>query len=231
MLHVDLTRRAVAEFTGTALLLAAVIGSGIMAQRLCAGNAGLMLLANALATGGALVALIAAIGPISGAHFNPLVSLGEALRGAIGWADLAAYIPAQFLGAAVGAILANVMFGLPAVFFSHHERSGGAQMLSEAVATFGLLAIICGCARRGSALTPVAVAGYIVGAYWFTPSTSFANPAVTLARTLSDTFAGIRPNDALPFIAAQCAGALAAVALFAWIAPAHQALRQRTNET
>lgn len=212
-------KRAVAEAVGTALLLAAIVGSGIMAQRLCGGNTGLALLANALATGGALVCLIAAIGPISGAHFNPAVTVADAWQGGLPWSEVPAYVVSQAAGAIGGVGLANVMFGLPLFFASHHARGGAAQLLSEFVATFGLLIVIWGCVRFRSAIVPFAVAGYIVAAYWFTPSTSFANPAVTIARSLSDTFAGIRPADVPGFIVAQFAGALSATLLFAWLVP------------
>jgi glycerol uptake facilitator-like aquaporin len=213
------TRAVVAEFVGSALLVLAVVGSGIMAQRLCGGNVGLALLANTIATGGALIALLLALGPISGAHLNPAVTIVDAWRHGISWRLVAPYIAAQIVGALVGTALANGMFGLPIFFASHHDRSGGALVVSEFVATFGLLVTIWGCARSRPGITPFAVAAYIVGAYWFTPSTSFANPAVTIARTLSDTFAGIRPIDAPLFIIAQLLGALAATALFAFLLP------------
>lgn len=212
-------RAVVAEFTGTALLLAAVVGSGIMAQRLSGGNLALALLANALATGGALVALILAFGPVSGAHFNPVVTLADAWRGGLAWSAVGPYVGAQIAGALCGTGLANVMFGLPLFFASHRHRAGPAMLLSEFVATSGLLGTIWGCVRSRPAATPYAVAAYIIAAYWFTPSTSFANPAVTIARSLTDTFAGIRPIDVVPFIAAQIAGAFAATALFAWFSP------------
>jgi glycerol uptake facilitator-like aquaporin len=213
------TRAVVAEFVGSALLVLAVVGSGIMAQRLCGGNVGLALLANTIATGCALIALLLALGPISGAHLNPAVTIVDAWRHGISWRLVAPYIAAQIAGALVGTALANGMFGLPLFFASHHDRSGGALVVSEFVATFGLLVTIWGCARSRPGITPFAVAAYIVGAYWFTPSTSFANPAVTIARTLSDTFAGIRPIDAPLFIIAQLLGALAATALFAFLLP------------
>jgi len=216
---VNLARRAAAEAVGSALLLTAVVGSGIMAQRLSGGNDGLALLANAIATGGALVAIILAFGPVSGAHLNPAVTLADAWQRGIAWRDVPAYIGAQIVGGIGGVVIANVMFGLPAVFVSHHARAGAPQLLSEFVATFGLLAVIWGCSRSKPSATPYAVAAYIVGAYWFTSSTSFANPAVTIARSLSDTFAGIRPNDVVPFIGVQLVGAAAATALFAWFAP------------
>jgi glycerol uptake facilitator-like aquaporin len=216
---VTLARRAAAEAVGTALLLAAVVGSGIMAERLAAGNMALALLANTLSTGGALVALILAFAPISGAHFNPVVTLADAWQRGLGWRDVPAYIAAQVAGAVCGVAIANLMFGLPPWFASHHARAGAAQLLGEFVATFGLLAVIWGCVRSRTTATPFAVAAYIIAAYWFTSSTSFANPAVTIARSLSDTFAGIRPVDVAPFIAAQLAGGLAATALFAWLYP------------
>jgi glycerol uptake facilitator-like aquaporin len=209
-------RALAAEFIGTAMLLLAIVGSGIMAERLCGGNVGLALLANALATGGALVALILAFGPISGAHFNPVVTLADAWQNGIAWSSAAPYACAQISGALLGTAFANGMFGLPLLFISHHERSGMAMFVSEFIATFGLLATIWSCARARPNVTPFAVAAYIIGAYWFVPSTSFANPAVTIARTLTDTFSGIRPNDAPLFIAAQLLGAAAATALFAW---------------
>jgi len=212
-------RRIAAEFLGTAILVAAILGSGIMAQRLSGGNTALALLANAVATGGALVAIIAALGPISGGHFNPAVSLSDASAGGISWRDAVGYCAAQILGAIVGAVLANVMFGLPAVSLPHHHRDGGLQWLSEFVATFGLITVIWGCGKFRTAVVPFAIAGYIVAAYWFTPSTSFANPAVTIGRALSDTFAGIRIVDVPPFIIAQLLGAAGATIFFAWLSP------------
>jgi glycerol uptake facilitator-like aquaporin len=217
-------RAVVAEFAGTAFLLLAVVGSGIMAQRLCGGNVGLELLANALATGGALIALILAFGPISGAHFNPAVTLADAWQGGVAWAMLVPYVAAQIAGALLGTACADGMFGVPLFSASHHDRSGAAMLVSEFVATFGLMAVIWGCVRSRPALTPFAVAAYIVGAYWFTPSTSFANPAVTVARSLTDTFAGIRPSDAPLFIVAQLLGAIAATALFAYLLPLSKAV-------
>jgi glycerol uptake facilitator-like aquaporin len=214
----------VAEFLGTAMLLLAIVGSGIMAQRLCAGNVGLELLANAIATAGALVALILAFGPVSGAHFNPAVTLTDAWQGGLAWTMAGPYIAAQVLGALAGTALADGTFGLPLFAPSQHARGGGALLVSEFVATFGLLAVIWGCVRSRPGATPFAVAAYIAGAYWFTPSTSFANPAVTLARSLTDTFAGIRPVDVLPFVVAQLLGAFAATALFGYLSP----LSQRT---
>jgi glycerol uptake facilitator-like aquaporin len=216
----SLSRAAVAEFVGTAFLLIAVVGSGIMAQRLCAGNIGLALLANALATGGALVALILALGPISGAHFNPAVTLADASRGGLAWSSVPGYVVAQVLGAVAGVAIADLTFALPAFSLSTHARPGTGLFISEVVATFGLLAVIWGVGRTRPTAAPFAVAAYIVGAYWFTPSTSFANPAVTLARSLTDTFAGIAPANVVGFIVAQAIGAAFATMLFAWLSPA-----------
>ena len=196
-------RRVAAEFLGTLFLVATVVGSGIMGERLAAGNVAIALLANTIATGAALVALILAFGPISGAHLNPVVTLADAMERGIAWKETPAYIFAQVLGGISGAIAAHLMFGLPVVSLSRHDRSGAAQMFSEFVATFGLLAVIWGCSRLRSNAMAFAVGAYITAAYWFTASTSFANPAVTIARSLSDTFAGIRPVDAPGFIVAQ----------------------------
>lgn len=215
-MNASLGRRVVAEATGTALLLAAVVGSGIMGERLAAGNVAVALLANALATGGALVALILTFGGLSGAHFNPVVSLAAIGRD-LPVADALAYAGAQVTGAIAGVAVAHVMFGLPLLSASTHARAGLAQGLSEFVATFGLLLVIRGVARHQPASGAFAVAAYIVGAYWFTASTAFANPAVTLARTMTDTFAGIRPQDAPLFVAAQLAGAGVAVGLGGWL--------------
>lgn len=215
----SLPRRVTAELIGTAMLLIAVIGSGIMGERLASGNVAIALLANTLATGAALVALILAFGPISGAHFNPAVTLADASQHGVSWRDVPFYIGAQITGAFGGTAIAHLMFGLPVFVAGKHDRSGGAQMLGEFVATFGLLATIWGCVRFRSQAVPFAVAAYITAAYWFTSSTSFANPAVTLARSASDTFAGIRPSDAPGFILAQLAGATAATLLFRWFAP------------
>jgi len=215
----NLRVRCAAEFLGAAFLVAAVVGSGIMAERLAGGNAGLALLANSLATGAALVALILAFGPISGAHLNPAVSVADALEGGLNLRETLAYILAQLSGGVSGTIVANAMFGLPLVSVSTHLRSGPAQLLSEFVATFGLLSVIWGCSRSRSSLVAFAVGGYITAAYWFTASTSFANPAVTIARAFSSTFAGIRPQDVLPFVAVQFAGGLAATVLFRWLVP------------
>jgi len=215
----SLDRRLVAETVGTALLLAAVVGSGIMGERLAGGNVAVALLANTLATGAALVALILTFGPVSGAHFNPAVTLADASQGGIAWGEVPLYIAAQVTGAFGGVVAAHVMFELPLLFPSRHARAGAAQMFSEFVATFGLLAVIWGCARTRATVVPFVVAAYITAAYWFTASTSFANPAVTLARAASDTFAGIRPADAPGFIVAQLLGAAAATALFRWLVP------------
>jgi glycerol uptake facilitator-like aquaporin len=212
-------RRVVAEAVGTAFLLAAVVGSGIMGERLAGGNVALALLANTLATGAALLALILTFAPISGAHFNPAVTLAEAVSSGIAWRDVPSYLVAQVIGAFAGVAAAHLMFGEPLFFASRHARAGGAQMFSEFVATFGLLAVIRGCARLGLTAVATAVAAYIMAAYWFTASTSFANPAVTLARSASDTFAGIRPADAPGFIVAQLAGAAAAAGLLHWLLP------------
>ena len=215
----DLLRRVVAEAVGTAFLLAAVVGSGIMAERLAGGNQGLALLANTVATGAALLALILTFGQISGAHFNPAVTLADAWQGGISWRDVPAYIGAQIIGAFAGVAAANVMFGLPIYFASQHARAGWRQMFSEFVATFGLLAVIWGCSRLRSNAIAFAVAAYIMAACWFTTSTSFANPAVTLARSASDTFAGVRPVDTPGFIVAELLGAAAATVLFRWLIP------------
>ena len=202
----SLTAAAVTECLATGFLLIAVVGSGIMAERLSGGNVGLALLANALATGGALVALILAFGPHSGAHMNPAVTLAAALTGGLRWRSVPVYVLAQIAGAIAGVWLAHTMFELPVLQISTHMRSGFGQWLAEAIATFGLLATIWGCRSHAAPVTAFAVAAYIVGAYWFTASTSFANPAVTIARSLTDTFAGIRPWDAQGFILAQLVG-------------------------
>jgi glycerol uptake facilitator-like aquaporin len=215
-----LARPIVAEAIGTALLLAAVVGSGIMGERLAGGNVAIALLANTLATGATLVALILTFGPISGAHLNPAVTLVEAARGSIPWGKVPAYLAAQFAGAIAGVACAHLMFGEALFTASKHVRSGGGQLFSEFVATFGLLAVIQSCARFRPSAVPYAVGAYITGAYWFTASTSFANPAVTLARSLTPTFSGIRPIDVPGFFAAQLAGAVTAAALFAWLLPA-----------
>lgn len=217
----SLARRVTAEWLGTALLLATVVGSGIMGERLAGGNPALALLANSIATGAALVALILAFAPVSGAHFNPLVTLAAAWSRALPGREALAYVAAQAGGAVAGVIAANAMFELPLISFSQHARHGGAQWLSESIATFGLLLVVSTCARlRDSSAVALAVGGYIAAAYWFTASTSFANPAVTIARSLSDTFAGIAPADVLGFVAAQLAGGAAATAVGEWLAPA-----------
>ncbi len=215
----NLARRVVAEALGTAFLLATVVGSGIMGERLAAGNIAIALLANSLATGAGLVALILTFGGISGAHFNPAVTLADAMQGGLAWREVPAYIFAQFAGAFAGVACANLMFELPIFFASNRVRNGASQLLSEFVATFGLLAVIWACSRIRSQTVPFAVAAYITAAYWFTASTSFANPAVTLARAASNTFAGIRLTDVSGFVIAQICGAMAATILFRWLIP------------
>lgn len=214
-----LRARIVSEFLGTAGLVAAVIGSGIMGERLAAGNVAIALLANTIATGAALAALILTFGPISGAHLNPAVTLADASARGLPWREVPAYVFAQCAGGLAGAAAAHLMFGLRLYSLSSHARAGSALVFSEFVATFGLMSVIWGCSRTRSNATAFAVAAYITAAYWFTASTSFANPAVTVARALSDTFAGIRPADAPLFILAQLSGALAATLLFAWLIP------------
>ena len=209
-------RRALAEAVGTALLLAAIVGSGIMAERLAGGNLALALLANSLATGGALVALILTFAPISGAHFNPAVTVAAIIAGDMRGRDAVPYIAAQVIGAVLGVWLAHLMFELPIIEVSARERSGLGQCAGEFTASFGLIALIESGRRRFAAALPGVVAAYIAAAYWFTSSTSFANPAVTLARSLSNTFAGIAPTDVPAFIAAQLAGAAGALAVFRW---------------
>lgn len=216
----SLARRVVAEGLGTAFLLAVVVGSGIMAERLAGGNVAIALLANTIATGAGLVALILTFGPISGAHFNPAVTLADAWQGGMAWKHVPAYISVQVVGAFAGVAAAHLMFGEPLFSASQHTRAGYAQLWSEFVATFGLLAVILGCVKSRASVVPFAVGAYISAAYWFTASTSFANPAVTLARAASDSFAGIRPIDAPGFIVAQLLGAAAATALFRWLHPA-----------
>ena len=213
----SLSRRVAAEFLATGFLVAAVVGSGIMGERLSGGNAAIALLANTIATGAALAALILAFWPISGAHLNPVVSLAEALRGGISWNDAGLYVTAQVCGGIAGAACADMMFALPAFSISHHARTGAPQWLSEFVATFGLLLVIRTVARFAPGCLSLAVAAYIVSAYWFTASTSFANPAVTIARSLTDTFAGIRPADIPAFLAAQIAGGLSAALVSEWL--------------
>jgi glycerol uptake facilitator-like aquaporin len=215
----NLRARIVAEFLGTAFLVAAVVGSGIMAERLSAGNFALVLLANTIATGAALVALILTFGPISGAHLNPVVSLADAMEGGLAWSLTLPYMAAQIFGGVCGTIAAHAMFGLPLVSLSRHIRGGPAQFLSEFIATFGLLSVIWGCSRSRASVVPFAVGSYITAAYWFTSSTSFANPAVSIARCWSDTFTGIRPGDVPLFVVAQFTGGIAATILFRWLVP------------
>ena len=214
-----LPQRLVAEAVGTAMLLAAVVGSGIMGERLAGGNVAIALLANTIATGAVLVALILTFGSISGAHFNPVVTLCDASQGGLSWRNVPWYVAAQIVGAFLGVAAAHIMFEATLFSASHHARAGIAQVFSEFVATFGLLAVIWGCARLRPAAVPLAVAAYITAAYWFTASTSFANPAVTLARSATDTFAGIRPVDAPAFIVAQLLGGGVATLLFRWLSP------------
>jgi glycerol uptake facilitator-like aquaporin len=223
----NLRARLTAELLGSAFLVAAVIGSGIMGERLAGGNVAIALLANTIATGAALVALILTFGPISGAHLNPAVTLADAVENGIPWSEAVAYMLAQCAGGVAGAIIAHLMFGLHWYSFSSHPRHGWALVLSEFVATFGLLSVIWGSSRLRSGAVPFAVASYITAAYWFTASTSFANPAVTIARSLSNTFAGIRPSDVPMFIVAQIAGALCATLLFRWLVPNLTAYAER----
>jgi glycerol uptake facilitator-like aquaporin len=219
----DLARRATAESVGTALLVAIVVGSGISAQRLSPEDVGLQLLENSIATGAGLVALILALGPVSGAHFNPVVTMADRILGGTTNRDAGVYVVAQFTGACVGAMVANLMFEVPAIDVSTHTRSSGALWLGELVAAFGLLLVILGVVRAGRAgranAAAFAVGGYIAAAYWFTSSTSFANPAVTVARSLSNTFAGIAPSSVPMFVVMQVIGALLAVALGAFLFP------------
>ncbi|HZI55841.1 MAG TPA: MIP/aquaporin family protein [Verrucomicrobiae bacterium] len=215
----DLRVRIVSELLGTAFLVAAVVGSGIMGERLAGGNVAIALLANTIATGSALVALILTFGPISGAHFNPAVTLADAMDHGLAWREVPAYITAQCVGGIFGVGIAHMMFGLQWYSLSTHARSEWALVFSEFVAAFGLMAVIQGCSRLRPSAIPFAVASYITAAYWFTASTSFANPAVTMARSLSNTFSGIRPVDAPLFIVAQIAGAVAATLLFGWLIP------------
>lgn len=227
MSAVSLSRRTTAEVIGTALLLATVVGSGIMAERLSQGNVALALLANTIATGAGLVALILTFGPISGAHFNPAVTLADAAQGGLPWRDVPAYIAGQLAGAFLGVAAAHAMFEAQLFSASTHVRSGPAQLLSEFVATFGLLSVIWGVSRRHAQHVPVAVGAYITAAYWFTASTSFANPAVTLARAATNTFAGIRPIDAPGFVVVQLLGAAVATGLFRWLLPSDVPSPQR----
>ncbi len=216
MHHITLGRRLFAELLGTVFLLAVVVGSGIMAERLSGGNVALALLANALATGAGLYALILVFGPISGAHFNPVVSMYSAITGHMRWSEAGLYTLIQIIGGVLGVIATHLMFDLPLITLSEHVRAGGSQRWSEFVGTFGLLAVILSTSRHNPDATPAAVGAYITAAYWFTASTSFANPAVTIARTLTHTFAGIRPVDAPLFIVMQVLGMLVAVGVFRW---------------
>jgi glycerol uptake facilitator-like aquaporin len=217
--RLSVARRAVVEAMGTGLLVAAVVGSGIMGERLAGGNVGLALLANTAATGAALLALIAALGPLSGAHFNPVVTVADRLGGGLSWGEARAYVGAQVAGGVIGTAAAHLMFETSVFSLSHHARAGPAQLFSEVIATFGLVLIIGTCARCRPNAVPLAVAAYISAAYWFTASTSFANPAVTLARALSDSFAGIRPADVPGFIVAQAVGGALAVAVLRSLLP------------
>jgi glycerol uptake facilitator-like aquaporin len=214
-----LLRRALAEALGTAFLLMAVVGSGIMAERLAGGNVALALLANSVATGAALVALILALDSISGAHFNPAVTLASAIQGRTAWREVPIYMASQILGGFAGVGAAHLMFGLPLFFPSHHPRDGGGLWWSEFIATFGLLAVIWGCGRSRQSAVPYAVGAYITAAYWFTSSTSFANPVVTLARAASDTFAGIRPSDTPAFVVVQLAASVIASVVLPCLGP------------
>jgi glycerol uptake facilitator-like aquaporin len=217
MSEIQISKRLVAEALGTALLLATVVGSGIMAEKLAGGNVAIALLGNTIPTGAILVVLITVFGPISGAHFNPAVSLVFALRGELSWTVIGPYVVAQIIGGIVGVLAAHVMFDLPLWQISTTERSGPGQWFAEFVAAFGLLITILGCLKRTPQSIPLAVGLYITAAYWFTASTSFANPAVTIARALSDTFAGIAPSGVIAFIVAQLAGAVAALAISQWL--------------
>jgi glycerol uptake facilitator-like aquaporin len=218
-MQATLARRAVAEFTGTLFLLAIVVGSGIMAERLSGGNIAIALLANSIATGAGLIAILLAVGPISGAHLNPVVTLADAWEHGIRWKDVPTYIASQIAGAVAGVAVAHLMFGHRLFTLSTHARSGPGQVFSEFVATFGLVMVIWACGRPRPAAIPFAVGAYITAAYWFTSSTSFANPAVTIARCLTDTFTGIRPADIAPFVIAEIAGAFCATLLCRWLTP------------
>ncbi len=216
-MHVSLNRRLAAEALGTALLLAIVVGSGIMGERLAGGNAAIALLANTFATGSGLAVLILVFGPLSGAHFNPAATLAFACQGEMRWRDVPYYVVMQIAGAFVGVAAADFMFDLPLFFASTHVRSGASQWFSEFIATFGLITVIVLCVRQRPSAVPWAVGAYITSAYWFTASTSFANPAVTLARSASNTFAGIRPQDTPAFIVAQLLGMCVAVLVCRWL--------------
>jgi glycerol uptake facilitator-like aquaporin len=225
-MNFTLRARTTAEFVGTAFLLAAVVGSGIMGEQLAAGNVAIALLANTLATGAILVVLILILGPISGAHLNPAVTLAMAWEKSLPWSEVPVYLAAQISGAFAGVASAHLMFGMPLFSASVHPRHGAAQIWSESVATFGLLLVIWSCVRFRPSATAYAVGAYITAAYWFTASTSFANPAVTLARSVSNTFAGIRPMDAPAFVAAQLFGAFAATRFVRWLGTEYVELRQ-----
>jgi glycerol uptake facilitator-like aquaporin len=227
LMAIDLPRRATAEAIGTAFLLATVVGSGIMAERLAGGNVAIALLANTIATGAGLVALILTFGSISGAHFNPAVTLADATQGGLPWRDVPVYVVAQIAGAFGGVAMAHVMFAQPIFQASRHARGSLGEIVAEGIATFGLLAVIWGVTRRRSSAAPFAVGAYITAAYWFTSSTSFANPAVTMARAATDTFAGIRPADAPAFVIAQLVGAGTATMLFRWLVPSLPAVAER----
>lgn len=218
-MQATLIKRAAAEALATGFLVATVVGSGIMAERLAGGNIAIALLANTLATGAALVALILTFGPVSGAHMNPVVTLAVAMERGQPWSELPVYVAAQIAGGMGGTVAAHAMFGLPLISLSQHVRHGGAQMFSEFVATFGLLGVIWGCSRSRPTAVPFAVGAYITAAYWFTASMSFANPAVAIARCLTNTFSGIRPSDVPAFIAAEVVGAVGATLFFRWLVP------------
>jgi len=213
----SISQRTCAEFLGTAFLVTAVVGSGIMGDRLSNGNTAIALMANSIATGATLVTLIVTFSPVSGAHFNPVVTIADALSGGLARADILLYILAQFAGGFAGTVNSHFMFGLPGITYSRHARSGPAQFYAEIVATFGLMAVISACSKLNARAIPVAVGGYIAAAYWFTSSTSFANPAVTVARCFTDTFAGIRPRDVPGFVVAETLGAAVAFLLFRWL--------------
>jgi len=230
MAQFDLPRRLVAEFLGTWMLVATVVGSGIMAENLAGGNVAVALLGNTIATGAILVVLIAMLGPISGAHFNPAVSLVFAIAGELPVAAFALYLAAQVAGGVAGTLTAHLMFEMPVLQLSEHVRQGPSQFLSEVIATFGLLATILGCRRFRPEIIPTAVALYVVAGYWFTASTCFANPAVAIARSLTNTFSGIRPIDAPWFILAELAGALLAAGLFRWMFTVSDAQRASAAE-
>jgi glycerol uptake facilitator-like aquaporin len=216
---VSLDRKLVAEALGTMLLVAAVVGSGIMGAQLSGGNVAIALLANSIATGAVLIVIILTFARISGAHFNPAVTLSAAIEGGLRWPDVPAYVLVQFVGAFFGVAAAHLMFQQPLIAASEHARAGGAQLFSEWYATFGLVSVILGCSRSRPAAVPFAVGAYITSAYWFTSSTSFANPAVTVARAMTNTFSGIRPVDAPAFIVMQFLGAVSATVLWSWLVP------------